>query len=236
MTTSISFNGKRIDTIENIYIEDIDVSPIQLNPVSRQRPIAFGAEFVRMGGGTRNVTITFALLQQNINEREKAMQSLRDILSIGSEKPLKLPQYEDKYLQCAVTQLPDYSYRKWWENKLKIVFTCFDNPYWTSSERIEVRCGTPFSVGGSAPPLMTIEWSVPTTVTNKAYSDGKSTMTFATVPAGDMVIDLNRQTAAVGGTSIMRYYAPDSTWITPKTGANQTITGSGFVKYRERWI
>ena len=87
MTTSISFNGKRIDTIENIYLEDIDVSPIQLNPVSRQRPIAFGAEFVRMGGGTRNVTITFALLQQNINEREKAMQSLRDILSIGQAHP-----------------------------------------------------------------------------------------------------------------------------------------------------
>jgi hypothetical protein len=49
-----------------------------------------------------------------------------------------------------------------------------------------------------------------------------------------MVIDLNAQTAQVGNTSIMQYYQPSGSFIIPRTGA-QTITGTGTVKYRERW-
>jgi hypothetical protein len=49
------------------------------------------------------------------------------------------------------------------------------------------------------------------------------------------VIDLNRQTAAVGGVSIMQYWPlTGASFIIPKTGA-MTITGTGTVKWRERW-
>ena len=131
--------------------------------------------------------------------------------------------------------MPDYSYRKWWENKLKLVFTCYNNPYWTSNELIEVPCGTQFSIGGSAPPLMTIE-RTGSALTDQTYATATEAMTFATIPAGNMVIDLNRQTAAIGNTSVMQYYEPTSTWIVPKIGANQYINGTGTVKDRERWI
>jgi hypothetical protein len=69
---------------------------------------------------------------------------------------------------------------------------------------------------------------------NQSYSNSAQTMTFSLIPVGDMVIDLNAQTAAVGGTSIMQYYQPSGSFIMPKTGI-QTITGTGTVKYRERW-
>ena len=69
---------------------------------------------------------------------------------------------------------------------------------------------------------------------SQAYADGTDTMTFSTIPAGDMVIDLNRQTAAVGNTSIMQYFALTSTFILPRTGS-MTITGTGTVYWRERW-
>ena len=55
------------------------------------------------------------------------------------------------------------------------------------------------------------------------------------IPAGDMVIDLNKQTAAVGTTSIMSNYSFSSKFIIPHAG-NMTITGTGTVKWRERWI
>ena len=231
----IRFNGVDLTDLIPVKIEDIDVAPIQLNPVARQRAIQFGAEFVRMGGGSRKVTVTFALLNIDTAERETQLQLLRNWANIGSEKTLELPQFENKHLECAVTMLPDHSYRKWWENKLKVEFTCYNNPYWTSNELIEVPCGNMFSVGGSAPPLMTIERNG-NALTNQIYSNGQAAMTFSTIPTGYLVINLNRQTAAIGSTSIMRYYNPLSTWIVPKVGANQRISGNGTIKYRERWI
>lgn len=232
----IKFGTRNLEDIAPVKIDDIVVSPIPLNPVYRQRPITWGAQYVRTGGGVRNVTITFALLDSDIDNREAIMQDIRDWCNPGQEYNLILPMFSNRHLECACTQMPEESYRKWWENKLRIVFTCFNNPYWTSDELIEVPCGTSFSIGGSAPPLVTIERSGVTALTNQTYASRTESMTFTTIPAGSMVIDLNRQTAAIGSTSIMKYYKPTSTWIVPKVGANQLITGAGTVKYRERWL
>ena len=232
----IVFNGVDLTDTIPVQIEDILVSPIQLIPVARERPIQYGADFIRMSGGTRSVSVTFALLEMNSTERENAMQDLRDWANIGKEYVLELPQFTNRHLECAVTQFPDYSYRKWWENNLQIVFTCFDNPYWTSNQQIEVPCGTLFSIGGNAQPLMQIVRSGTTALSNQTYSNGSESMTFTQIPVGNLVIDLNRQTAAIGSTSIMKNYQPTSKWIVPKIGANQRINGVGNVRYRERWV
>jgi hypothetical protein len=60
-------------------------------------------------------------------------------------------------------------------------------------------------------------------------------MFFEQIPAGNLVIDLNKQTAAVSGTSIMMYFGKTSRFIQPVTG-NITIAGTGTVTYRERWV
>ena len=232
----IKFNGVDLQDVTPVKIEDVVVSPIALNPVARPRPIQYGSDFVRMSGGTRKVTVTFALLETDRDERERMLQDLRDWASIGAEYTLELPNFSNKHLECAVTMLPDTSYRKWWENKLRLEFTCFNNPFWTSNDVIEVPCGTPFSIGGSAQPLMTLERTGVTRLTNQVYTNGIESMTFSQIPAGSMVIDLNRQTAQIGNTSIMQYYLPASVWIVPKTGANQSIFGVGTIKYRERWV
>ena len=232
----IRFNNVDLTDTMPVKIEDINVSPIQLNPVARPRPVQYGSEFVRMTGGTRRVTISFAMLEEDPDRRETYMQTLRDWATLGKECTLELPEFANKHLECAVTQLPDYSYRKWWENKLKIIFTCFNNPYWTSNDLIEVPCGVLFSISGSATPLMTIERNSVIPLTNQTYTNGTQSMTFTTIPGGNMIIDLNKQTAAIGKTSIMRYYTPTSSWITPDVGANQYINGQGTIKYRERWV
>lgn len=232
----IRFGGVEMTDVAPVKIDDIDVSPINLAPVSRQRAIQFGADFVRMGGGTRTVTITFALLEIAYDERETYLQALRDWAAINVEKVLELPHFENRHLECVCTQHPDASYRKWWEGRLRIVFTCFNNPYWTSNDVVSVPCGQTFSIGGSAPPLITIERTGVVALTSQSYSNGKEVMTFSTIPAGALKIDLNRQTAQIGNTSIMKYYVPTSSWIVPKIGASQYINGTGTIKYRERWV
>ena len=231
----INYNGTDLTDVADVSIEDIAVSPIQLNPVARSRALEYGMEFIRKVGGTRKITITFALLMQNIDKREAALQKIRNWCRSDVENPLFLPQFDDRYLVCTCTQMPDTSYRKWWENKLRLEFTCFDNPFWTSDELKEVNCGTTFSIGGTAPPLVTIERKG-SKLSNATYATSSAAMTFKTIPSGTMTIDLNRQTADVGGSSIMKYYVPTSTWITLKQGNNRKITGNGKIKFRERWV
>lgn len=230
----IYFNGTSLESVAPVKIEDIRVSPIQLSPLARPRAVRFGSDYVRMQGGERSVSISFALLTNDRTQRQNQLKEITRWARADAPAQLLLPYHENLYLECVCTSLPDPSTRQWWESKLGLTFTAFDNPYWTSTEQKSAACGSAFYVGGDAPPLMRIENTFASSASDQAYSDGTDTMTFSTVPAGDMVIDLNRQTAAVGTTSIMPYYSFASTFIQPKTGTH-TITGTGTVYWRERW-
>ena len=231
----IVFDGVSIDSVAPVSIEDIKVSPIGYNPIVRPRAIRFGAEFVRMGGNERTVTISFAMLENDMNKRQEGFINIAKWAKSDAEYMLELPFDPVKCLYCVCTAKPEPSARAWWENKLRLTFTCYDNPYWTSKGEKSVSCGTAFNVLGDAPPLMRIERTVSgSAATNQTYSNSAESMTFSTIPIGDMVIDLNRQTAAVGSSSIMEYYQPSGSFIVPKIGT-QTISGTGTVKYRERW-
>ena len=231
----IVYNGISLDSVAPVKIEDIRVSPIRLNPVVRPRAIRFGSQFVRMGGGERTVAITFALLDRNNINRYQSLMNLSAWARTDAEYRLELPTNPNKYLVAVCTSKPEPSTRQWWESKLRLVFTCYNNPYWTNVYEKSASCGTAFTVLGDAPPLMRIERTVSgSAVSDQSYSDGTNAMTFSTIPVGDMVIDLNDQTAAVGSSSIMQYYQPSGSFIIPKTGV-QTITGTGTVKYRERF-
>lgn len=230
----IVFNGVALESVANVKIDDIRVSPIKLQPVTRPRAIRYGSEFVRMGGGERTIAITFALLDMDAINRHSAIMGISKWAKTDAEYKLELPIEPTKFLQCVCTAKPEPSTRQWWESKLRLVFTCYDNPYWTSKGEKSVNCGTQFTVLGDAPPLMRIERTLGSSASNQTYSNSAQSMTFSTIPSGDMVIDLNRQTAAVGNTSIMEYYAPSGSFIIPQIGT-QTISGTGTVKYRERW-
>jgi phage-related protein len=151
------------------------------------------------------------------------------------EYRLELPNHPEFYLMAICTDKPSPSLREWWESKLRLVFTCFENPYWNARWEKSVACGSQFIVLGDAPPLMRIERTVSgSAVSDQSYGLDGRTITFSTIQVGDMVIDLNSQTASVGNNSIMQYYNVNSQFLIPRVGT-QTITGTGTVKYRERW-
>lgn len=231
----IRYNKKYLDdVVPEARIIDIRVSPIALTPQTRQRAERFGSEFVRMDGGTRTVTIEFAILIEDWKERQDALAAVTEWAKSDAEYDLVLPGYDGKHLTCVCTARPEPSLRQWWESKLRLVFTCYDNPYWTSDEEISASCGNDFTVAGTAPPLMTITRRLTSRAANQTYSNGRESMSFSQIPAGSLTIDLNRQTVAIGTTSIMQYYLPSSTFLKPRTGA-QNISGTGTIKYRERW-
>lgn len=231
----IVFDNVSIESAAKVMIEDVKVNSIQYDDVTRVRAISPGSEFVRRRSGTRTVAITFALPDDDQIHRQESLLALSQWAKTDKEYKLELPGHPEHYLMAVCTNKPEPSLRMWWEAKLRLVFTCFDNPFWNAKGERSVACGTAFTVRGDAEPLMRIERTVSgSAVTDQSYALDGRTMTFSTIPVGDMVIDLNKQTAAVGSSSIMQYYNINSKFIIPRIGY-QTITGTGTVKYRERF-
>ena len=235
MAGMIVYNGVSLDSIGNIKIADIHVSPIKYDEVTRPRAIRGGSVFVRSRAGTRTVTITFAVLEEDDINRQETLLAISKWAKTDKEYKLELPGHPEHYLIAVCTDKPDPSLRQWWESGLKLVFTCFENPYWNALYEKTATCGTAFTVLGNAEPIMRIERTVSgSAASNQSYGLDSRTMTFSSIPVGNMVIDLNNQTAVVGSTDIMQYYSINSKFLIPRTGG-QTISGTGTIKYRERW-
>lgn len=233
----IKFDGVWLEDIApDVKIDDVQVSPIIYNPLSSDRPLKYGAQFIRNTGGTRNVVVTFAVLTDDRESREEQLQAIRDWAITDRECKLFVPHFANRYLECVCIEHPDTSYRQWWQNRLRLVFTCYNNPFWNSDEQQVYQCGIPFSVNGSAPPLMTIERRTYATLVSQTYIKDNKVIRLSEIPAGTLVIDLNTQLVTVSGVSIMQNVLPTSEFFEPVTGANQVINGSGNVKVRERWV
>lgn len=230
----IIYDGVSLESVADVKIEDVRVSPIEFEQVAHPRAIRGGSDFVRNRAGTRSVVITFAVLDNDEVTRQQKIMAISGWAKNDKEYKLELPGHPEHYLMAICTKTPDPSLRQWWESKLMLVFTCFDNPYWNSKGEKSAACGTAFYALGDAPPLMRIERALGSSASNQSYALDGRTMTFSTIPAGNMVIDLDRQTAVVGTTDIMQYYSFDSRFLIPRTGS-MTISGTGTVKYRERW-
>ena len=230
----IFFDGIDIRTVAGVKVEDVKVSGIQLSPVTRPRAIDGGSVLVRNRAAGRTVVITFALLSQDLNDRMAALDAIAEWAKTDKEYKLVLPGHLNRYLMAVCTEKPTPSTRQWWEAKLRLVFSCFNDPYWIDETLKAVECGTNFTVRGDAPPIMQIERTLASDASDQSYSLNGRTITFSTIPAGDLVIDLNKQTAEVDGVSIMQHYNVNSRFLLPQTGF-QACTGTGFVKYRERW-
>lgn len=235
----ITFNGVSLEQVAPVKIVDVHVSPIKMTATARERPIAWGADYVRMRGGSRTVSIDFALLTMERSKRQDELAAIVRWARTDEPKKLTISERRGQYLEVICTALPEPSLRQWWESKLRIVFTTMDNPYWTSNTEKTVACGTAFFAMGDAPPLMRIErtLSAATTAT-QTYANGSQSMAFSQLPAGNLVIDVNKQLATVTSgtttTNVMQYYTFGSRFLMPKSGS-QTITGTGTVYWRERW-
>ena len=231
----IVFDGVSLNSVSKVDIEDVRVSPIAYDEITRPRAIRGGSDFVRSRAGTRTVAITFALLDMDMVNRQKELLAISAWAKNDKEYQLELPGHPEHYLMAICTGKPEPSLRQWWESKLRLVFTCYENPFWNARYERSVSCGTEFTALGDAPPLMRIERTVSgSAVSDQSYALDGRTMTFSSIPVGDMVIDLDKQTAAVDHVSMMQYYNVNSKFLIPRTG-KQTITGTGTIKFRERW-
>lgn len=240
----IIFDGVDIQSVAKVQIVDVHVSPISYEVAARPNAIAPGSAFIRNRCGTRSVVITFALKEEEMSLRQNFLIAVNEWAKSDKEYKLEIPGHPNHYLMAVCTEKPSPSLRQWWEAGLRLVFTCFNNPFWTDKTEKSVACGTAFFVLGDAPPLMQIRHTFSAQAGAKQYmmttrTDASTivllqTMRLSQVPVGQMTIDLNAQTVSVNDASIMQYYVQTSEFLIPRIGV-QTIQGTGTVYYRERW-
>ena len=228
----IYLNGIALESIAPVKLEDIRVSPIVQTPVARDRPVNAGMTFIRAHEGTRTVGITFAIMEQDHDIRQRYIEAVTAWALTERPAPMQLPFHPDKVIYVMCTGLPEPSTRQWWESRLNLNFTAYD-PFFYSTTEKSAACGTAFKVFGNAAPKMRIVTTLAASG-DLTYSDSINSMTFTSVGAGDVEIDLSKQTAKVGSASIMDKFGFTSTFIIPRTG-DITIAGSGTVKWREAW-
>ena len=231
----IYFNSVTIDSVAPVKVVDVNISPIKRAPLVRERAIRPGAHFVRVRDSERTVQITFALLTQAMDVRQSQIDALTAWARSDTPGELKLPGHEGRFLKALCTGFPEPSTRQWWESRLRFTFTCYD-PYWYNATAKSVACGTSFTPLGNVPPRIVITRTLGSSASDQEYKNTNASeiMHFSTIPAGNLSIDLDAQTAAVSGTSIMQYFTYGSKFITPVVGA-QTIQGTGTVWFQERW-
>jgi phage-related protein len=246
----IVFDGVALEDIAPVRVEDIRVSPVEMNATTRARAIFPGSQFVRMRYGTRTVTVTFAVQVENLLARQAALLAISEWAKSDNAYKLELPHQVDKYLECVCTGKPEPSLRQWWEAKLRLVFTCYDNPFWTSKIEKQVVVNTNFYVFGDAMPLMRIERDVSTAVSaTQRYDIGDRYIRLSALPVGKMVLDLNKQTITstsgstttnivenvIVATSTMKSAFPIPEIGNTRVTANTSGSGTSIVYYRERW-
>ena len=72
----IIYDGVSIESVADVKIEDVRVSPIQFDEVTHPRAIRGGSDFVRSRAGTRTVAVTFALLDDDQINRQKKLDAI----------------------------------------------------------------------------------------------------------------------------------------------------------------
>ncbi len=229
------FDGVALESVAPVRIDDIVVSPVTQAATVVDRAVLSGADFVRIRGKTRTITITFAILTNDMQNRATYMQSVRRWAAKAQPCRMMLPDRIGQYIMAVCTTPPSLSLRKWWET-VKMVFTSYE-PFFESTGENSSACGTPFMVNGSAEPRMQIRENISQALDAPSWVwNGKKTISLSgTVGPGALVIDLTRQMITLNGQSIMSSYVfPDSDFFAPQIGYNN-ITGPGRVFWRERW-
>lgn len=233
----ITFNGIGIKDIAPVDIADIVVSTVRRSVVSRDRPILPGAEFVRVTDSTRQVTITLADRTSDMESRISEIEAINAWAATTEPGKLVLPYQGGKYLNALCTSYVEPSYRQWWENKLKLVFTAYD-PYFNApaENHVSIGQGTTVTFTGSAEPLVRIETTLEEAASSLVWSDGTNTLTLSgTIPVGTVTVDLNRQTVRHNnGTSLSPLITLASRF--PAITRKMTITGPGTIYWRERYV
>lgn len=232
----LAFNGVSIFDVAPIYVTKVVPSNPEIKAVMTEKTAADGSIFVRKTYGPRTVTIFFYFQTDSKTLKSEYIEKLYAWAHSTTLKELRIPERPGKYINAYCSSLPDFSAVEQ-KRGMSIQFTCPDPYFYEDGERV-APIGTSFAIesvygAGAA----RIEWTNPSTATSPAWVlDGATTITISgSVAAGAVVVQTNPIYATLADVSVMDQITIASRPFDLTYGAH-TITGSGALVYRERWV
>ncbi len=232
-----SFNGIDILSVAPFEIMDVIVSAPSVNE-SR----------IRLAAGNRSILTDYQLQQRtiiitgdvkedDIQRRQEWVASLLAWATAAQEAALIIPQEGRGYFLATCTSFPDMSALEWW-SELVFVFTASE-PYYRSLADKQIALPNNVQAQGSTSPIIRIEQMVATTLSLPAWYANGGMIQLASVTPGKLVIDFEKQSITLNGTSIQAALSIDSRFWTLAPGINAVTCANGAggtLFYTERWL
>lgn len=229
----LSFNGVDITSIAPVEILNVTIGGVKITNDTKERPDTDGSYFVRRRAQEREVTIAFTLPVDTYSTRDAYADAVIAWCKSVQPASLIIPNRSGAHLLAVCTEYPNFSERDFGE-ELEMKFTAYDAG-WISDTEKSSACGTPFTVLKTEAPTARIERTLAAQADVTYTLDGVKTFTLAGVSAGLLVIDLNRKTATLNGSSVLDKLPLANDIFDLPIGAH-TIAGTGTVYWRERWL
>ena len=103
----IVFDGISLESVAPVMIEDIRVSPVEVNVIERPRAIFPGSEFIRTRYGQRTVAITFGILEDDRAKRESALLGISQWANLLGDDFLRIHRSYLVNIAVATLASPD---------------------------------------------------------------------------------------------------------------------------------
>lgn len=199
-----------------------------------QRP---GSYFASRKVGTREVKVKLRLDAETRNPMGifKAWRELSAVFN--KPEPRKLQLDEERYCWAMMVGESEIENNAYY-GEVEFTFTCFDPYFYGAEHEIAVSNGSTasFNVQGGVEAYPVLELTATTTYVLVANAvTGDYVRVPSTASGSKVVIDMERQTATIGGEFAPVYLASD--FFTVEGAAKVKVTGAnGTLRYRERFL
>lgn len=238
----VKYNSRSLEAISDaLHIVEVLVSAPDVNNTTIQPALRHGDIFARQRYGTRKVTITFVVMEDDEAARRQIIREVCSWARSTEPQKLELPQEPNGYLMAVCSGLPDNNAREYW-NTLTLSFLADDPFFYANTESNQA-----IPLNGFAGIWLLqydgADWRLEQTIsgglTAPMWRIGDTQISFSALPAGQLVIRRDKQSADIDGESVLPAMMLGSRFFDLKTGANmiETSGGAGGMLYwRERWI
>lgn len=234
----VEFNGIEINEVAPVNVLDVVISAAPVNVAMLDVPLAVGSKFVRRKIGTRTVTVTFVLMEEDEEARRGYIADIVDWATSDREQVLKSTPDANGHLMAVCSQYPEQSSKQYWE-VLTLEFTASDPRYVENNEHT-ASATSKITVQKKQSPLFRIEQNISSAISSPTWRLGSEFVKLeGQVSPGNLVIDFERESVTLNGESIAEKVTIDSTFFKLVKGENQIACengAGGAVHWRERWI
>ena len=234
----VEFNGIEINQVAPVNVLDVVISAAPVNVATLDVPLLVGSKFVRRKIGTRTVTVTFVLMEEDEEARRRYLADIVEWATSDQEQVLKSTPDANGHLMAVCSQYPEQSSKQYWE-VLTLAFTASDPRYIENNEHTESASGE-ISVTKKQAPLFRIEQTISSAISDATWRLGSEFVKLSgQVSPGKLVIDFDRESVTLNGESVAEKVTIDSTFFKLSQGKNKIVceNGAGGSAYwRERWI